>query len=162
MIINVLSRMVFNNLMQEHKINDNTVENYDDVFFISINDTKTSPYYEESWFKEDHDNVKVLYFDDVENENETFPSNSGKCIPFSEKMAKDLYDYIKKNVRKGQCIIHCLAGISRSAGVASVIADMANISFVQLKRNNPQIRPNPRVIRLLNKVRREDYFFEIE
>ena len=162
MIINVLSRMVFNNLMQQHNINDNTVENYNEVFFISINDTKSSPYYEESWFKKDHDNVKVLYFDDVENENETSPTNSGKCVPFSSEMAKDLYEFIKRNVGKEQVIIHCLAGIARSAGAASVVADMNGVSFAELKRTNPQICPNQRVTRLLNRCRRADTSLNVE
>ena len=156
MNINVLSKPVFNNLMREHKINDDTVENYKDVFFISINDTKTSPYYKESWFKRDHDNVKVLYFDDVESEGETSPTNSGKCKPFTEKMAEDLCNFINKNLGSGQAIIHCEAGISRSGAVGSFICDMSKSNFPKFLRDNPQISPNGRVLRMLNKCKRAD------
>ena len=154
MNINVLSRSVFNNLMQQHKINDDNVEKYEDVFFISINDTKTSLYYGESWFKRDHKNVMVLYFDDVESEDETSPTNSGKCTPFSDKMARDLYDFVIKNLDKGQAIIHCMAGISRSGAVGSFICDLSQSNFYTFMRENPQVCANARVMRMLNHINR--------
>jgi len=154
MEINVLSKNVFDNLMHEHKINDQTVSNYDNVFFISINDTKSSEYFEESWFRKNHDNVMVLYFDDVESENETSPTNSGKCTPFSNKMAKDLYMFIKNNLEKNQCIVHCMAGISRSGAVGSFICDLTRSNRQKFLRDNPQIHPNARVLIMLNKEER--------
>ena len=156
MNIKVLSKSSVNHLMEENHISDDNVENYTSVFFISINDTKTSPYYKESWFKRDHPNVMVLYFDDVESENETSPTNSGKCTPFSEKMAIDLYNFISKNLNKTQCIINCEAGIARSGSVGTFICSFSRSNYQNFKRENPQIYPNARVLRMLNHINRND------
>lgn len=155
MKISVLSKRDFELLMRDNQIDDETVESYKNVFFISINDAESSPYHCPSVFKHDHENVKVLYFDDVESENETFLTDGVKLTPFSKDMAEDLYRFISRNVAKSQCVIHCSAGISRSGAVATVVADMTD-SFEEMKRDNPQICPNQRVIRLLNDARRND------
>ena len=162
MEIRVLNRYEFNKLMNDNHIDDETVESYKNVFFISINDTSSSQHYKRSWFDHDHENVKVLYFDDVESENETSPTNSGKCLPFSEAMAHDLYDFMKRNMRKEQCIIHCHAGISRSGAISCILADMVGVSFEKLKRDNPRICPNGRVMRLLNQAIRDDFSSNVE
>ena len=154
MNINVLSKREFNDIMQFHKITDDNVENYEDVFFISLNDTTPSLYHKESWFKRNHENVMVLYFDDVESENETSPTNTVKCTPFSESMAEDLYDFIVKNLNRGQCIVHCEAGISRSGAVGTFICDLSNTPYVSFVQKNPHIYPNSRVLRMLNYVDR--------
>ena len=157
MNINVLSKPVFNSIMQEHNINDSNVENFNTVFFISINDTSTSLYYKESWFNQDHDNVMTLYFDDVENENETSPTNSGKCVPFSKSMAKKLHNFILKNLDKEQCLIHCIAGISRSAAVGLFISDLVGNNYNKFMKDNPQSCPNGRVLRMLNYVEQNNH-----
>lgn len=136
--------------MQEYKINDDNVESFHGIFFISINDTETSLYHKKSWFDRDHSNVKILYFDDVENENETSPTNSGKCTPFTNEMANDLHKFIKNNLHKYQCIVHCEAGISRSGAVGTFICDISKTNYQDFMRENPHIYPNSRVLRMLN------------
>ena len=136
------------------RVRKGVVDKYKNIFFISINDSPTSNYFLESWFKKDHENVKVLYFDDVENENETSPTNSGKCTPFSAQMAKDLYDFIKDNIDKAQCIVHCEAGISRSGAVGDFICGISGSNYFNFKHDNPHIRPNARVLRMLNEINR--------
>lgn len=158
MIIKVLSKFQFEQLMAKYYIDDDNVEEIKDTFFVSINDTKTSSYYKESWFKRDHDNVMVLYFDDVESEGETSPTNSGMCTPFSEDMAKSLVEFIIRNIesKKENCIIHCEAGISRSGAVGLFANYVTRSDHYTFMKNNPQVRENSRVSRMLRKIYREN------
>ena len=71
-------------------------------------------------------------------------------------MAEDLYDFIKKNLGSGQAIIHCEAGISRSSATGLFISELVGNSYKKFMHDNPQSCPNARVLRLLNKAKRED------
>lgn len=72
--------------------------------------------------------------------------------PFSFKRehASKILDFINQYIHEYNFMIHCDAGISRSAAVAKWIEEKydANISFIE----NPPTRPNTLVISTLNEV----------
>jgi len=137
--------------MIQNNITDENVEKKDLVMFISINDSNS-----DSYFKENHDNVIIMHFDDIENEGEVSPTNKGECKVFDEEMAENLYQFIKKHKDKKSCIVHCEAGISRSAGCAVFIVGYCRGDYEQFKKDNPFIAPNARVMRLLNHAKYND------
>ena len=130
--------------MIQNNITDENVEKKDLVMFISINDSNS-----DSYFKENHDNVIIMHFDDIEDVGETSPTNSGECSVFDEEMAENLYQFIKRNKDKETCVVHCEAGLSRSPGCAQFIIDYTQSDYEKFKIDNPYILPNQRVFRML-------------
>jgi predicted protein tyrosine phosphatase len=146
MRVHILSKMGFDNLMETNGINDSNVEKFDSIMFISIVDTQNQkgPY-----FKENHDNVINLRFDDVEHDGEASPTQEESTKAFSEEQADELYKFIKKNREKETCIVHCMAGISRSSGCGLFIVDYTKSNLEDFNRRHPWISPNQRVYRML-------------
>jgi predicted protein tyrosine phosphatase len=94
---------------------------------ISIN----SCYHEEPPFSEKNlkrDNLLILYFDDV------IPLN-GNILPqmFSDKQADEIINFIKRIDCSMPMIIHCTAGIARSAAVGEELNGYMN----RFLENNP-------------------------
>ena len=164
MRVHVLAKVEFDGLMVQNKITDENVEKFDSIFFISLIDThnKKGPY-----FQKDHNNVMNLRFDDVEHDGGTprvlendpdldnFDENRVKA--FSEKQANELFKFIKSNRDKATCIVHCMAGISRSGAVGMFINGYCGGDFELFKRDNPFVLPNARVHRMLNAAKYNDY-----
>jgi len=164
MRVHVLSKRLFDKLMADNKITDENVEKMDSIFFISITDTPQvlrmmgfDENYNDHYFKEDHDNVLNLEFDDVEHDGQSSPTNDGDTRAFSESQAEMLYQFIKKHRDKETCIVHCQAGISRSGAVGSFINGYCQGDWEKFKRDNPQVMPNPRVHRMLNAAKYNDF-----
>jgi predicted protein tyrosine phosphatase len=142
----VLNKSDFDTAMKAHGINNDNVEKYNNFFFISIINTNTDdiPHFENK------NNVKVLYFDDVDKDTATEKK-------FSEKQAKELIDFIEINKNKNTCIVHCAAGMSRSGAVGTFINDYYGGDYNEFKTNNPQVISNVSVLRTLKHV-----YYEIE
>lgn len=87
----------------------------DTYAIISIQDTHTDGFGIE--FKKNHfcKDVLTLYFDDVVREVD------GMTL-FTEEMAHDIIEFVKKNRKVETMIVHCYAGKSRSRAVAASIA----------------------------------------
>lgn len=151
MNIFVLNKKLFDDLMIKNQLTNSNVENNTSTFFISINNTfekENLPYFT------NHKNVKVMYFDDTDIDTITLLSN-GEKVPvkaFSEEQAKDLFKFIKQNEDKNNCVIHCAAGISRSGAVGTFINTYTGGNWFDFKRKNPNIQPNSRIIRMLEKA----------
>ena len=157
MKVYVFGKNQFDKLMVENGITDENVESRTDIFLISIVDTDMWLESKEPYFKEDHENVLNLNFDDVEHDGEPSPTNWNKGTrAFTEEQANKLFQFIKKHRDKKTCIVHCMAGISRSAGCGTFINGYCGGDWEEFKRNNPQICPNARVERLLNQARLND------
>jgi predicted protein tyrosine phosphatase len=146
MRVHVLSKLEFDKIMEQHSITDKNVEKFDSIMFISIIDTQCR---RDPWFKENHENVMNLRFDDVEHDGEASPTQEDSTRAFSEAQAAELYEFIKRNREKETCIVHCHAGISRSAGCGLFVNDYTKGDIERFKRDNPQISPNQRVFRML-------------
>ena len=83
----VLSKMEFDSLMRKNNLNDGNVESRDHVFLISIVDTENR---EGPFFKENHENVLNLRFDDVEHDMEVSPTQKENTRAFTKEQAKEL------------------------------------------------------------------------
>ena len=150
MKVHVLSKNEFIDLMKKNNITDDNVEDKSSVMFITIDGTSQhSDRPPHTYFKRDHPNVKVMVFDDIENELAGFKA-------FSAEMAKGLFKFIKANRDKRTCVVHCAAGISRSGAVGSFVQGYCGGDFEEFMRTNPHILPNGRVLRMLNKEKYND------
>jgi predicted protein tyrosine phosphatase len=149
----VWSKQQFNDVMASMKITDSDVELFNQIAFISINDTEGS--YSKPWFNENHSNVLNLHFDDVESALEVSPTNKIQCRPFTEEQGKAIIDFIESNKDKRQFIVHCAAGISRSGAVGLFINDYFAGNYDEFMKINPYVHPNGHITRTLNKLLRE-------
>lgn len=71
---------------------------------------------------------------------------------FHVDQAKKIIQFLEriKHQEDGTLIVHCTAGISRSGAVGTFACDYFGLNYLEFKRNNPYILPNPYVLRLLN------------
>ena len=121
--VKVVSHDLFDAICEDKGWNDNNIPK--DIAFISIIGSEHGRKVfngneKEHWFKEKHNNVLNVDFDDVETE---FEYNGGKILPISEEQSKEVFNFIEKNKGK-DFLIHCKAGISRSAAVGRFIVEM--------------------------------------
>lgn len=156
MQINVVNKKIFDRIMTDHTITDDNVEENINTFFISITDTDKFSKSREPYFKSDHDNVLNLSFDDCTEDGQPSPTQPDGIKSFNIKQAAILYNFIKANLDKKQCIVHCMAGISRSGAVGAFINDLTGGDYNKFKYINPQVCPNAHVSYLLNKERYKD------
>jgi predicted protein tyrosine phosphatase len=145
----VLNKQEFYKLMTDNGITDDNVELKDNVMFISIRGTSKIHGIEPSYFKRNHVNVITMTFDDIGNEVEGY-------LVFTKNMAKELFQFIKRNRNKKTCVVHCSAGISRSGAVGSFIQGYCGGDWELFKKDNPHILPNGRVLRMLNQEKYDD------
>lgn len=161
MKIHVINKQTFDNLMNHHDLNDLLVEDMAPAtLFISITDTDKFSESREPHFKEDHANVFNLSFDDCTEDGQPSPTQPSGTKMMSELQAEALWDFIKNNLNKEQCIVHCMAGISRSGAVGTFINDLVGGDYNTFKRMNPQVYPNQHVLGLLNKAKGNDLNFK--
>lgn len=151
MKILILGKRQFDNMMQYNMINDDNVESKN-IMFISIcspiddDQPGISQLSQESWFRNQHNNVKIMYFGDYV----PTPDIINNPHLFTSDQAKELYTFIKQNKNKSMAIIHCGAGISRSGAIGTFIQDLYGTStYDEFKRKNPRIQPNSHILRLL-------------
>lgn len=121
----IYSQREFESIMQDRGIDDSTVWNLKDEYFIGINSNgwiHSIPY-----FKEQHLNVITLFFEDViKDEWKVVPypgvgSKTIYAIACTEEQVKQLKTFID-NVPNGSTIhIYCAQGKSRSVGISAYI-----------------------------------------
>lgn len=152
----VCSKRDFDNIMWSNRITDKNVEDRTELAIISIVDTDQFNYSRAPYFKQNHENVINLQFDDCEHDGEPSPTQPAGTKAFSEEQAKELFQFIKRNRNKETIVVHCMAGISRSGAVGAFINGYAGGDWETFKRMNPQIAPNARVERMLNQAKYND------
>ena len=124
--ITVVSQCVFDEMMAKRNLDDSNVDEIKDEAFISIIGTKEclEHYLHEPdtvhWFKDGHDNVLNLDFDDIA-EDIVHDGHTYKAM--SNEQAEKAVEFIERNIGK-DFTIHCRAGMSRSQGVGCFIHDM--------------------------------------
>lgn len=156
MKIQVVSHEMFDSLCYDDGLNDENVDKVETRAFISIIGTEECrKYYLEDetthWFKEEHNNVLNLEFDDVTEDTNW----NGKVFKaMTEKQADKCIDFIERNKEK-DFLIHCKAGISRSGAFGQFIYDFFSNKNENDKKDferyNSHIRPNNHVLRLLKR-----------
>ncbi len=152
MKVHILSKQQFEDQMNIHQITDKTVESFDKIMFISILNTDDIGD-NIGHFKNNHSNVLVLKFDDVEVDlNWEADEQFYGAHAFTEKQGQLVIDFIKENKHKTTCLVHCSAGISRSGAVGTFVSDYFRADYTQFKKRNPHIHPNGLVLRTLKKL----------
>ena len=156
-MIRTFSHSDFDTMCYKKQITDDNVENIDDCAFISIIGTKECRrfYLEDEtghWFKEKHNNVLNLEFDDV-TEDLIWKGHLFKAM--SEEQAEESINFMELNKNKN-IFIHCKAGISRSGAFSMVFFDFYNKDNIYPKSDfeyfNRHIRPNNHVLTLLKRA----------
>jgi predicted protein tyrosine phosphatase len=145
----IKSKKEFDDLMKTKGITNANVEEYQNNFFISINNTFEN---DELPYFENKQNVMVLYFDDVEKDLDipiigTNKTQTAKAFTIAQ--AEEVLNFINKHKNKDNCIVHCSAGISRSGAVGTFINDYFGGDWFEFKKLNPHIHPNGLVLHLL-------------
>ena len=67
----------------------------------------------------------------------------------TEEQADKIVSFIKKNSDKGNLIVHCKAGQSRSGGVAKFVSESKKEEDRYFYYRNPKAKPNRRIVRML-------------
>ena len=139
--------MKFKVMSRENARKHSFCEDIDKCVIVSINGTEE----ELNQFNANpaiHD-VCYLVFDDVE-------TNRANCMSRSD--ADKILAFVDKNLNQvDEIIIHCGAGISRSAGVCAALMLILNGNDSKIF-NNPYFRPNMHCYRLVL----NEYFTNIE
>lgn len=165
--ITVYSQSEFDIYCYEHNLDDDNVENDKSHAYISIIGTKEClKYYLEEddtthWFKEDHNNVLNLEFDDISQDEIEWEGHTFKG--FSEEQAKKSVDFIDRIVEESKIlgedcrrnfVIHCRAGMSRSQAFGAFLRDFYPDYFTA-EYSNLLPHPNKDVYRKLSR-----YFYK--
>lgn len=147
--IYIFSQGQFNQVMNKLNWNDSTIDKINDTAIISICDTSGSM---EHWFKHNHENVLNIDFDDNEH-----PVPGAPIYALTEEQAKEIVDFFEKHINVDNFIVHCAAGISRSAAVATCFMDYLHSKGIKghALHKNFSYCPNSHVERLLHKEFRE-------
>ena len=93
------------------------VERSDTYAVISIQDTHTDGFGVEFTKNQFCQDVLTLYFDDIVREVEG-------AVLFSDEMAEQIIEFIKKNRKVDTLLVHCYAGQSRSRAVGAFAVKM--------------------------------------
>jgi len=152
--IYVMPKVQFHETLDRNNINDETVDEYAKIVFISINDS-SGEYYHDPLFLHNHHNVLNLWFDDVEHDMQISPTNKDMTRAFTKEQATRIIEFLESNKNCNTVLIHCAAGISRSGAVGRVALEYLGGDREYFKTNNNHISPNVRVERMLNEAWRE-------
>lgn len=174
----VMSKRAFDDTMQRNNITDETVESWADsgYAFISINDLEIDPELGKtdfrSWFTRNHKNVLRLAFADIETEKPVIieykskVKESGKQLlivnPITSAQAEEIFDFVQKMKRLGKpvtIVVHCHAGVSRSAAVGEFAVKYLGTpdDYAFFRKMHPNILPNTLVTKKLWDVANADY-----
>ena len=98
--------------------------------------------------------VLTLVFDDVVTES--LPKNS-HLVPFNREQAKDVLEFIRSLPDEINVLVHCEAGISRSAGIVRGLEFCGLVKWENFDRtywdieegHRTRFHPNPTVVSVL-------------
>ena len=141
----IFSQRQFDKVMSDMGWNDSTIAKINNAAIISICNTDGSM---EHWFKEQHNNVLNLDFDDNEH-----PIPGYEIQSMTERQAKMIVNFFKKHIDVEYFIVHCEAGISRSAAVATCFIDFLHMNGIRgnTLHKNFSYCPNSHVERLIHR-----------
>ena len=142
-LINRYSKNDFVRQMSVRDINDQSVDQYNNEFFICLNATGWK--HAEPYFKKPHNNVINLYFDDVEQDgpkeiqwfNNTTKTIDAKAITITQ--AKELKTFINAIPNNAVVHVHCTKGVSRSAAVDAYMNETCNNKILDLPGMNNRV-----------------------
>lgn len=150
----VYPHKIFNAKCIEMAVNDDNVSDFDNVFIDIVNTKECQELFKKDisthYFKESHDNVLLLVFDDIE-EDEVCDGRQLKAL--SNEQAEMAVDFIEKNIGK-DIMVCCIAGKSRSQAFFRFVTDFypSDYQFCQENEKNPCISPNVDVVAKLKRA----------
>jgi len=147
--IYILPKLQFHDILKRNNITDNNVDEFICHAFICVNDFKGG-YYHEPLFISSHHNVLNLFFDDIEHELD-ISSNFSKTKCFSKDDAIKVIKFLNDKKDTKNLLIYCAAGISRSGAIGQFALSFLNGDKEHFKKENSNILPNTRVLKMLNK-----------
>ena len=109
---------------------------------------------EEPIFAADTDRIITVRFHDLDPEWPVDPERDPRpsYVFMSEEDAKRIVDHVVRfheHPERWECLVHCMAGVSRSGAVGTFARRLAAISYGTFKKRNPGLHPNRHVLRLL-------------
>ena len=134
----VMPRFAVDRILKEHK------KMTKKVAFITIAENEEAHLDFTEAFINSCSGVLKLTFDDV--------CNPALGIVFTEDDAKKIVEFVDTRKEVPFWIINCAAGISRSGAVGYWLVYYLNGDIEAFNKENPYIRPNPLVLRTLEKV----------
>lgn len=136
------------------KVDDTNIETKNSAIIevMGEQDLLFFPFY----FKQDHHNVLRLLFDDVDEPLTTTLLGDGRdvipVVPMTEEQGKLIVDFVRANKDKGNFIVHCTAGISRSGAITKFINEYLDGEESDYWVLNPHTRPNARILNILRNL----------
>jgi hypothetical protein len=149
-MIKTYDRISFDKRLKSQYINDETVENYPDMFFICCLSSGDHGINFEPSFKNPHPNVITETFDDITNlyPRDGYEGRREKMVLFSPDQAARIVKFVNNIKLTSNVLIHCSAGISRSGAIGFYIATRLGMVGDYLEANK-QVSPNKYVLKLL-------------
>ena len=131
--------------MKDMGWNDDTIDMITDTAIVSICNTDGSMIH---WFNKPHDNVLNIDFDDS-----TFDDEEAGIYSITEQQASQIVDFFENHAHVQNFVVHCEAGISRSAAVAVCFVDYLHMNGARdvTLHENYSFHPDPKVERLIHK-----------
>lgn len=135
MKINVLSHRAFDMWMQEFGFDDRSLPDKDEaVISICCTPDIKHNYLEghkhetdEHWFKEQHDNVLNVDFDDIVTPTKV--TEYGTAYGISDEQAETIVKFVLGHADVENWYIHCRAGRCRSVAVGQFIKELMETKF---------------------------------
>lgn len=150
---------MFISTMESNGLSDDNVHEKDKTAFIEVMGEQDLPYMP-FHFKKDHPNVLRMIFDDVDEvvEAKYLDERDPKSLyPATEAQARQIVDFVDKNNGVDVFLIHCAAGVSRSAGIAKFIYEHFGGNPSHFKMYNPHTMPNARIDSMLRRMAQEKH-----
>ena len=150
MKVRVLSKNLFDSILERMRIDNSNVEEHVDKAFISINSSDTT-----SYFDKDYSNVLRVVFDDATpEENEHRLLNGLEPLDLcTVEIGEKIVDFIEAHKNVETFYVHCRAGQSRSGAVGTFINDFyGEQTFYEFCNSNPIIKPNYFILALLKRI----------
>lgn len=160
MLIKVLNKYDFNDLMISNNITKENVGEVGNTYIISINDSHDHFLKFESYFQDVvSDNVLVLHFDDSDKNYEMKVKDSEETFNLqimTEDQGKEIITFLN-NVKSKlddntQLLIHCTAGQNRSGSVGKFAVDFFEYNINRFNVENPIVKGNSVVTSTLNRL----------
>ena len=119
------------------------------VFVVSIVDPEEAPI-----FAQDTDRIITVRFHDLDPQWPVDPERDPRpsYVFMSEEDAKRIVDHVVRfheHPERWECLVHCMAGVSRSGAVGTFIQRVAGIPADHFLTQNTGLHPNRYVLKLL-------------
>ena len=101
----------------------------------------------------------TLSFADIDPDDRFFSSSEEEdYVLFDDKHADAIIDFLIDAITEPESemlFVNCMAGISRSGAVITFVSDILDIPQMKVMHDNPDIMPNPFVLKTLKRRWRE-------